>query len=174
MKKQSNTDTVPERATKLESPRFEKGKALVIAGLREHFDSSRMDELPALWQRFAPHIGKIPGQVGQTAYGVIFSKPGAEGIDYLAGVEVSESAQLPSQFRRAKIPAQTYAAFPHRDHVSKVRNTVDAIFNKWLPKSGRQHSRKGPDAPDFFERYSKEFNPETGMGGIEVWVPIEG
>jgi AraC family transcriptional regulator len=27
--------------------------------------------------------------------------------------------------------------------------------------------------PDFFERYGEEFDPQTGMGGIEVWIPIK-
>jgi AraC family transcriptional regulator len=28
------------------------------------------------------------------------------------------------------------------------------------------------DAPDF-ERYGESFNPATGMGGFEIWVPIK-
>jgi AraC family transcriptional regulator len=23
------------------------------------------------------------------------------------------------------------------------------------------------------ERYGKEFNPVTGMGGVEIWIPVE-
>jgi AraC family transcriptional regulator len=27
------------------------------------------------------------------------------------------------------------------------------------------------DAPDF-ERYDADFDPRTGMGGVEIWVPL--
>jgi predicted transcriptional regulator YdeE len=28
-------------------------------------------------------------------------------------------------------------------------------------------------APPCFERYTAEFNPQTGMGGTEIWIPLE-
>jgi AraC family transcriptional regulator len=157
-------------ATQLE-PRFENGKATLIAGLRSRYTWETMNGIFAQWQRFVPYIGKILGQAGGAAYGVVFSVPG--GIDYLSGVEVSSSSGLPSEFSVISIPAQEYAVFPHRDHVSKLRETIDAIFNQWLPGSGYQVPRGAGGAPDFFERYSEDFNPQTGMNGIEVWVPIK-
>ena len=39
---------------------------------------------------------------------------------------------------------------------------------KRRPKSGYEIGHPGPDTPDFFERYGEEFDPQTGMGGIEV------
>jgi len=41
-----------------------------------------------------------------------------------------------------------------------------------LPESGYQPPRAAAGAPDFFERYGEGFNPLTGMGDIEVWIPI--
>ncbi len=55
----------------LEPPRFENLKTLLIAGLSERYTAETCANIPAQWQRFAPHIGHIPGQVGRTAYGVI-------------------------------------------------------------------------------------------------------
>jgi AraC family transcriptional regulator len=157
----------------LEAPRFENGKALLIAGLREHYTSETMKNMPALWQRFAPHIGNIPGQVvGHVAYGLSFNALGSDGMDYMAGVEVSSSSNLPSDFSVTTIPVQKYAVFSHREHVSKMYETLDSI-DKWLPGSGLEVSGGAAGAPDFFERYSEEFNPLTGMGGMEVWVPIK-
>ena len=157
-------------ATQLE-PRFENGKAMLIAGLRSRYTWETMNGIPAQWQRFAPHIGKIPGELGGAAYGVVFSAPG--GVDYLSGVEVSSSSGLPAEFSVISIPAQKYAVFAHREHVSKLRETIDAIFHQWLARSGYEVPRGADGAPDFFERYSEEFNPQTGMNGIEVWVPIK-
>ncbi|PYT97708.1 MAG: hypothetical protein DMG38_18645 [Acidobacteria bacterium] len=62
--------------------------------------------------------------------------------------------------------------FPIARNVSKLHETCDAI-SKWLPDSGYQPAAADAETPAFFERYSEEFDPQTGMGGIEVWVPIK-
>ena len=124
---------------KLESPRFEGSRSLLIAGLASRYTGSTLDDLPALWRRFSFHIGRIPGQVGRTTYGVcadVFNGTGS--FHYLCGVEVSESSVLPSEFSRVQIPAQRYVIFPHREHVSKLRYTVNAIWTQWLPESGHK------------------------------------
>jgi AraC family transcriptional regulator len=159
-------------AAQLEAPRFESGKPLRIAGLRQHYTPETMKNIPELWQRFGPHIGKIPGQVGRVAYGLCFNALSPDGMDYLAGVEVSGSSVLAGEFSVTGIPAQKYAVFSHREHVSKMYETLDAI-DKWFPGSGFEAALGNAEAPNFFERYSEEFDPRTGMGGIEVWVPIK-
>jgi AraC family transcriptional regulator len=155
--------------TQLETPRVENSSPLLIAGLRNHFADEPWKGTPELWQRFAAYLGKIPGQVGGVAYGLCFLQP--NGIDYVAGVEVSGLSGLLSHFTAVNIPAGKYLVFPHREHVWKLHITCDMI-SKWLPTSGYE-AAKAAGAPDFFERYSEEFNPSTGMGGVEVWVPIK-
>ena len=156
-------------ARQVEAPRVENSRPLLIAGLRSQFADEPWKGTPELWQRFAPYLGKILGQVGRTAYGLCFLL--LNGVDYLAGVEVSGSSGLPSDFTPVNIPAQRYLVFPHREHVSKLHITCDMI-SEWLPTSGHE-AAKTPGAPDFFERYTEEFDPRTGMGGIEVWIPIK-
>ena len=157
--------------TKLE-PRFENGKPILIAGLRKIYVPTALLGIPAQWQAFAPHIGKIHGQVGGTAYGVCWQAADGSNIEYLSGVEVSTFAGLPDDFTVVSLPATKYAVFPHRAHVSKLYETCDAI-SKWLPESGHESAAAAdPETPAFFERYSEEFNPQTGMGGMEVWVPL--
>jgi AraC family transcriptional regulator len=157
----------PER----EDPRLVRGKPLLIAGLRRRYNGETMSNIPEQWQRFASHIGKIPGQASGVTYGVCWEAADGDGIEYLSGVEVTGFAGLRSEFTVVSIPAHRYAIFAHREHVSSLSDTVEAIFNRWLPESG--HKAAGAaETPDFFERYSEEFNSETGMGGMEVWVPI--
>ena len=156
-------------AAQLEAPRVENSRPLLIAGLRSRFGDEPWRGTPALWQRFAPYLGKIHGQVGHTAYGLCFLS--ANSVEYLAGVEVSGRSGLPNDFTTVSIPAQRVLVFPHRDHVSKLHITCDMI-SEWLSTSGYEAAK--PDgAPDFLERYSEEFNPSTGIGGMEVWVPIK-
>jgi predicted transcriptional regulator YdeE len=70
-------------------------------------------------------------------------------------------------FARVRIREQKYAVFTHSDHVSSIRRTFNSIWNNWLPASGQ----KMADAPTF-ERYGENFDPLTGNGGFEIWVPV--
>jgi len=67
----------------LAPPRFENGKPLLVAGLGERYTCETSAGIPALWQRFQPHIGNIPGQVGGTAYGVCCNTDDAGNFDYI-------------------------------------------------------------------------------------------
>jgi predicted transcriptional regulator YdeE len=49
------------------------------------------------------------------------------------------------------VPAQEYAVFTHRDHISTIRSTWATIWNKWLPESAREVS----EAPNF-ELYGED------------------
>lgn len=153
----------------LEPPRFVDGPALLIAGLSERYTEDTSAGIPAQWQRFVPYIGKVPGQVGQTSYGICRNADGAGSFDYVCGVEVSDFANVPEPLVRLRIPAQRYAVFVHRGHITAIRNTLNTIWNRWLPASGIQVV----DAPDF-ERYDERFDPCTGMGEVEFWLPVQG
>jgi AraC family transcriptional regulator len=151
----------------LQSPRFETSKPLLIAGLGERISQENGAGIPGLWQRFHQSVADIPGRVGKVAYGVCCNGDDAGNFDYIAGVEVLDFSNLPREFSRVRIPEQRYAVFTHRDHISTIRRTVNTIWNHWLPASGL----KAADAPSF-ERYDENFDPLTGDGGLEIWVPV--
>jgi AraC family transcriptional regulator len=81
---------------------------------------------------------------------------------------VAPGTQLPPNLVSLRVGAQRYAVFPHSGHVSTVRDTFMAIFNEWLPR--KQHQA---DEVPVFERYDGRFDPRTGMGGFEIWVPLK-
>jgi AraC family transcriptional regulator len=153
---------------KLESPRMVRGQAMRIAGLGERYNCDTSAGIPAQWQRFAPYIGHIAGQTGDSAYGVCCNGDDAGNIEYICGVEVSDYAGVPAEFARLSIAEQTYAVFTHRQHVSTIRSTWHTVWNQWLPHSDYQ----AVEAP-FFERYGREFDPVSGMGGVEIWIPVK-
>jgi AraC family transcriptional regulator len=153
--------------TSLAPPRFENGRALLIAGLGARYSGESSKAIPAQWQRFGPHIGYIPGQVGCVTYGVCCNSDDDGNFDYISGVAVSSFSDLPADLVRIRIPERRYAVFTHRDHVSTIRRTWNTIWSKWLPESGHQVA----DAPDF-ERY-ENFDPEKGTGIIEIWIPLK-
>lgn len=152
---------------KLPPPRFETGKAFLVAGLGERYNCESGAAIPGQWQRFHQLVALIPGGVGQVAYGVCCNGDDAGNFDYVAGVEVADFSELPREFSRVRIPEQKYAVFTHGEHISTIRRTVSTIWNQWLPASGL----KAADAPNF-ERYDVTFDPATGNGGLEIWVPV--
>jgi AraC family transcriptional regulator len=152
--------------TKLESPHMVEGKPLLVAGLSQRYaDNAGM---PAQWQRFVPYLGNVPGQVGRKAYGVLYNGDDSGNIDYMCGVEVKDFSDLPAGFSTLRIPAQYYAVFPHREHISAIQNTWKAIFNEWIPGSGHELA----DGPEF-ELYGEDFDGVKGIGTVEIWVPIK-
>lgn len=156
------------RMSELEPPRRETGKTLLIAGHAQRYHFETIAGIPAQWQRFAPHIGNIQGQIGRIAYGVCCNSDGAGSFEYLCGVEVAGFDGLPDEFARLRIPEHQYVVFAHREHISAIAHTWSAIMNKYLPESGLEVA----DAPDF-ERYGAEFNPQSGTGLVEIWIPIK-
>jgi AraC family transcriptional regulator len=153
---------------KLEAPRYENAKAFLVAGIAERCTEESSAGIPAQWQRFQPYIGNIQGQVGSVAYGVIYNTDDEGDVDYLCAVEVADFSNIPPELSHVRIPENRYVVFSHRAHISTIRRTFNTIWSKWFPDSGHEPA----DAP-FFERYDERFNPKTGAGGLEIWIPLK-
>lgn len=151
------------------APRIDSRPAFIVAGLSRRHAMAGAPGIPAQWQAFAPHIGSIPGEAPGVSYGVCSNYDDDGGYDYLAGVEVRGRGDLPSGFTTIALPAQRYAVFTHKGHVATIAATFKYAWGEWLPASGE----KAAEAP-MFERYDQRFDPMTGSGEMEVWLPLEG
>jgi AraC family transcriptional regulator len=153
-------------------PKFQTAGPLLIAGMRKYFRFEDRGGIPALWGLFGPHIGNIPGGIPGVTYGVCLAPvDGAEcGFDYVAGVGVKNFDELPEGLTGIRLPQHEYAIFRHAGHVSSVGATCAAIYSEWLPSSGRKQA-EGP--LQMIERYGPEFNPRTGLGGLEIWGALK-
>lgn len=157
-----------QKTTDLAPPRFEDKGIILIAGLGARYKQGGDPAIPSQWQRFGPHIGNVPNQVRDIAYGVVANFDDDDSFDYISGVEVSSFDDLPSELTSIRVPARRYAVFTHKGHVSSIPATMSAIWTHWLPSSGHKFA----DAP-FFERYDERFNTATGNGEVELWLPLE-
>jgi AraC family transcriptional regulator len=124
--------------------------------------------IPSQWNSFLPHFGHIDGQIGNVAYGVIYNSDDSGSYDYICGVAVHEFPANPREFMRLRIPPQSYAVFEHREHVSEIPGTWKAIWEHGLADSGLQ-ALDG----QAFERYDERFDGRTGLGGLEIWIPVK-
>lgn len=153
----------------MEPTRFETSKPLLIAGLSEHHTGNPSQTIPTQWAKFKPYLGKIPGQIGQMSYGVSTNCTEQGHFDYLCGVEVSDASAIAPPFSTITLPQQRYAVFEHRDPIATIKDTYAAIWGEWLPASGYQVDA---DAP-LFERYDQRYDPQTGTGVVEIWLPLK-
>jgi AraC family transcriptional regulator len=156
----------------MEPDRIEKNaNPMLIAGLSMKCTSAEeMMNAPALWQKFGEYRGKIPRRKGNTSYGLCVDLEGGKGIEYVTGVEVSGTKNLPESFVTRQLASFTYAVFEHQGHVTEIPQTCDAIWKEWIPSSG---AKKPEGADFFFERYGEGFDPQKGTGDIEIWVPVD-
>jgi AraC family transcriptional regulator len=152
----------------LPEPTLQSSKALLIAGLQSHFTPAAIPDIPKLWQRFVPHLGKIPRQIGFTAYGIVLDT-NPPGFDYMAGVEVTDGSHLPTGFTTISLPAQKYFVFPHDGHVSEIPQLAGAIMRDWIPL----HRTEIGTFPAMLEIYGADFNPQTGRGGMQLRLPAK-
>jgi AraC family transcriptional regulator len=153
----------------LEKPQIVDGAALLIAGPREHYTSKTSAGIPAQWQCFVPSLdATIPVRVGRETYGVCYNGDAEGNFDYICGVEVSEFSGLPAEWAHLSIAPHKYLVFTHRGHISTIRSSWDAAWTS-LPESGY----KAAPTPNL-ERYAADFNGATGLGGVELWIPVSG
>lgn len=154
--------------TNLPEPRIEAGRAMRIAGLCERYPYSDCSGIPAQWERLRPWLGAIPGAVPDITWGVCCATGNPGLLDYYAGVELEAARDVPPGLRLVEVPAQDYAKFGFDSHISTLPGAVQAIWSDWVP-AARMKAGHGPS----LERYGAEFDPVTGEGGYEIWLPVE-
>jgi AraC family transcriptional regulator len=159
----------------LEAPRFVEGRPMRLAGLAGRFTPETMRQIPALWQRFVALLDEnaVPAQVGRATYGIGFHCfDGSPMYEYRCAVEVTSYDGLPLELRPLDLPPMRWAVFSHREHVSRLGDSIQAIWSRWFPASGLAADHR-PGLPDFLERYGEEFDPVAGLGGMEIWFPVQ-
>ncbi len=148
-------------------PEFQQRGEILIAGLNESYTFETRSNIPAQWNRLMSLVDGISDRRGSDFYGVCWNFQPACGFDYLAGVEVDAIEALPAALTHLRLPPQHYAVFIHREHVSKLPEAFDAVWT-WL----QENNYEVADAPSF-ECYTDAFGPNTGLGGVEIWMPVK-
>lgn len=157
--------------TPLGTPRIERRKAMTIAGIRERYSTTdfMFAMFPAQHQRMEEQLGGVSDRIGESLYQLLWGMFEATGsFDYFVGVEVEEGSWLPDDFTRMHLPAQRYAIFRGARDVSSG-DIARAIWFEWLPTSGYEPVGH----PQFIEVPGALYDPESGMGDYETWVPLK-
>jgi AraC family transcriptional regulator len=152
----------------LENPRFESSGPIQIVGLAERHSFSDTKDIPGQWRKFMARYAEIEDKTNPIPIGVSANMDDDGNFEYFCAAEVAKLSSTPRGLTSLRVPAQTYAIFLHRGHVSKIGATYAAIWNQWFPA----HRRRVADGPSI-ERHLEEFDPKTGLGGVEIWIPVE-
>jgi AraC family transcriptional regulator len=152
----------------LASPSIDSRQAMRMTGLREKTDMSNPSAIPALWQRFGPYLGHIPGAVAPAAYGIVAGMEG-ELCDYMAATEIAPTAEPLTDLRVLTLPARRWARFRHQGHISTIRGTIAAIFDYGLSRAGLTQDEE----LSFVEYYGPDFDAASGKGTVEIWIGLK-
>ncbi|MDZ4760516.1 MAG: AraC family transcriptional regulator [Alphaproteobacteria bacterium] len=161
------TTTLP----KLAPPEIRSSGAMLIAGIRQFLRYEDRGTIPAIWRQLGAHLGNTPNEIEGAAYGLCMAPANGDegGFDYAAGVAVTSLDDLPEGLTGLRLPPRRYACFRHEGHVSALGSTCAAIPDAW--PEGLEQPR---GQMQMIEVYGKTFNPHTGFGDMEVWIPLEG
>lgn len=151
----------------IDTPRFRDGAAMLAVGLRERRRFGDVTAITALWRRFGPEAAAIENQAHASPIGIVSQVGEDGGLDYACAMPVRDVSAAPPHLARLAIPAQRYAVFRHTGHVSTIDQTYEAILDDWLPAAGRTLA----DGPSL-EWHASAFDPATGEGGLELWLPV--
>ncbi|MGE0315285.1 MAG: helix-turn-helix domain-containing protein [Lautropia sp.] len=142
--------------------------AFVCFGVWHRLEVGDASAAAGLWQSFMAQAhglvarGGVPVGIGRTT-------PDPDVVDYACAVLVDPSAPSMQGMSRIDVPARDYAVFEHRGHVSAIGATYAAIWDAW-PVDGRLRIDEGGLC---LERHMSGFDPSTGLGGVEIWMPLQ-
>ncbi|MCB1693697.1 MAG: AraC family transcriptional regulator [Pseudomonadales bacterium] len=156
-----------ESNRQVSAPRMIDHPEMLMAGIVRSYSYESSAAIPAQWNEFNEMETSVAGFVGDAAYGVIYNDDSEGNFQYLTAMEVQNYDGVGERYARLRIPARRYAVFSSDVHVSGLKAVMHDIWSNWLPGSGHAVA----DAP-MLEVYGSSFNPQTGMGGFEIWLPL--
>lgn len=169
LKLQEPIEMDKSRLVDVPAPEMRELAGFPVIGLAAQFTFENTAAIAALWQTLNTRQDEVEKAPGADAFGVCHASGEAGRVRYLAGFEAAHGSDVPHGMERVAIPAGRYAVFRHEGHISDIGRTVYTIWNQSLPDL-QLSPRASPD----FERYGRRFDPGTGRGGVEIWIPVEG
>ena len=145
-------------------PQFLAKPAFRVVGIPTN-DKDHVSDVDALWDQLAACYDQIPDADPDQGYGV--HRFHADRREYLAGLAVGTAGTIPVGMAAQHIPANAYAVFLHHGLATDLVQTVEQIFNVWLPGSGYHWAGRY-----YFEYYDDRFQPGSWDSIIFIYLPI--
>lgn len=153
----------------LEPPQCMDGPEIRAVGLSVRYGLFEPDGIPAQWETF---MRVLVGEIRHRVPGIPFSISTDLRDDltfaYVTAVEVTKVEDITPPLTSVHIPARRWAVFHHTGHVSTIPATYAAIWDYGFHDQGLI-----VDEAASMERHCATFDPRTGEGGVEIWMPIK-
>lgn len=148
-------------------------KTLVGKSIRMSLINNKTSEV---WKSFMTEKSKITNAVGTGLYSVqLYDEPHyfrnfnpETEFTKWATIEVEDRKNIPNGFSILSIEYGLYAVFNHKGTVGEFKNTIQFIFNKWLPQSAFELDHR-----PHFELLGKKYKNNDPSSEEEVWIPIK-
>ncbi|KYK32318.1 MAG: hypothetical protein AYK19_03325 [Theionarchaea archaeon DG-70-1] len=145
-------------------PEIKSKSVFTVVGMK-YRGKNENNEVPQFWDKFVPRMNEIKHAVGP-AYGVMDNYDEKSGeFDYVAGLEVDSTADIPKGMVSMDVPERTYAVFTCT--LPTLFEAFQHAYKTWLPQSGYKRA-EGPE----FEFYDENFNPEDENSKMYIYIPV--
>lgn len=150
------------------SPQIKSLPSLKLVGLAAPCSFRETVHIPAQWQKFmSSFYDDIPNKLERIPIGMCQPPDDDGSFRYVCAAEVKAFYGRLADLSYFETRAGTYAVFAHNDHVSTIFDTYTAIWNEAFSAL----ARKVADGP-VLEFHNDAFNPDTGLGGLQIYVPL--
>jgi AraC family transcriptional regulator len=145
-----------------------------IVGFGRIFTWAEMGEIPGLWQLAGPWLEAETGSMTAESFGAMFVAPEGTGdFGYIAGIDMAVDFELTPDLMELRIQPGSFAIFPHNGGLADWPKTIWAVQEEWLPSSGHVRADLVPGSVSIMERYGPGFDPQTGLGDMQCWLPLK-
>ena len=160
-------------------PQITEKPALDVVGFEASFihalspDATNFQVIGPLWDKLLQRADDVPNRLVGEMFGIIYGRPEAERshpdeLQYIAGVPVSATSDVPAGMVSRSVAAGTFAVFTHRGPINAIGDTCHEIFRVWLPQSDYEHS----GIVDV-ELYDQRFHCEADDSEMEYWISVK-
>ena len=154
------------------NPRIIESTGFRLVGMKVRMTMND-NQTAKLWQSFMPRLKEInrDNNLGLYSVQVYPEGFGMHTRDMLFdkwAATRSEDPQLPNGMDELLVPAGLYAVFIHQGPISTFPQTIQHIFNVWMPDSDYVLDRRPQ-----FEIMGPRYKGEHPDSEEEVWIPID-
>lgn len=133
------------------------------------------EDTPKLWRKFKSRCAEIGTRANRDFISIrIYTKPfpemfeADEPYERWAAVEVTTHDTIPQGMKPHVIGGGQYAVFTHLGPASTFGNTMQYVFQTWLPNSEYRL-----DSREHFEIMPENYDLHNENAQEDVWVPIQ-
>ncbi|PKN72925.1 MAG: hypothetical protein CVU50_05195 [Candidatus Cloacimonetes bacterium HGW-Cloacimonetes-3] len=165
-----NSHNYLKKGAKKMNMRTEKKDAFHVVGVSCRANPS--GTLHKLWGEFMQRVAEIKHvEDNNRAYQVCLfedANPDTEEYTFIAGMQVSQIADVPEGMMGHTVPVAEYAVFEHHGLLDKLHQTYEYIYGVWLQENGYMMAEA-----DALEVYDERFKVGEENSLFEIWVPIK-